>query len=325
MLPPSVIGRNVFDTTSTCSDERGLLNLTHETANKRGADHPFFTQGKNRPEVIAHRGGNGQWPGETMFAYKKAMEIGVDVLEMDVYLTKKTNNHHLVLMHDNDIRKTTSYEGTAFQVHNFTLEELKELNAAHKWSPGGSNSHPYRNDPNKDLKVTSLEEVFGEFPGVRMNIEMKWAGPEHSPAAKLSEMICRKNMRDKVLVASLSDEYMHEFRSLCPEVATSASKWELLKFEGSSLIGGSARPDADAIQVIDRLWPVWVVTDKLVDRSHCSDLKPESAAHCRKLPVHAWTVNDLEAMRRMIDLKVDGIITDYPGSLLALLDRLKIA
>jgi anaerobic selenocysteine-containing dehydrogenase len=54
-----------------------------------GAEHPFFARAGNRPEVIAHRGGDGQWPGETMFAFKRAMALKVDVLEMDVYVQLK--------------------------------------------------------------------------------------------------------------------------------------------------------------------------------------------------------------------------------------------
>ena len=255
-----------------------------------------------------------------MYAYKKAMALKVDVLEMDVYLT---NDDHLVLMHDNNVKKTTDFKGSRsdYRVHNFTLEELKELNAGHKWAPAGSKERPYENDPDKDLKVTTLQEVFDQFPGMRMNIEMKKAAPGQSPARKLSEMICRNNMSDKVLVASFSDDYIREFRRLCPEVATSASGEELVKFEIGSLIRRRRQPNADALQVIDKFWPVWVVTDRLVGLAHCRGLRPEAAARCRKFPVHAWTVNDLEGMRRMIALGVDGIITDYPGPLLALLNR----
>jgi glycerophosphoryl diester phosphodiesterase len=91
---------------------------------------PFFSLAKNHPEVIAHRGGNGQWPGETMAAYKGAMDLGVDVMEMDIYLTK---DPHLVLMHDKNVETTT--EGTGV-VNEFTLGDIQRLNAAYDW-PGG--------------------------------------------------------------------------------------------------------------------------------------------------------------------------------------------
>src|SRR4051812_913215 len=95
------------------------------------AEHPFFAQAKNHPEVIAHRGGNGQWPGETLLAYKEAVRIGVDVLEMDVYLTK---DKRLALMHDVSVKKTTDGRGL---IHKYTLAELQELNAAYNWSDDG--------------------------------------------------------------------------------------------------------------------------------------------------------------------------------------------
>jgi len=269
---------------------------------------PFFTQPKNHPEVVAHRGGDGQWPGQTMYAFKKAMDLKVDVLETDVYLTK---DGHLVLMHDNNVKNTTNHEGLDFRIHKFTLAQLKELNAAYKWSPGGTKKRPFSNDANKDLRVTSLKEVFDQFPGMRMNIEMKEAGEMYSPAAKLSEMICETNMQDKVLVASISDSYMQEFRGLCPDVATSASSRELLEFAAGkdSIVEGPSRPDA--LQMKDSL-VIPLVTKKFVER-----------AHRINLPVHAWTVNDLVGMQRLIDCGVDGIITDYPGPLLAMLDRPK--
>ncbi|MEK6280829.1 MAG: glycerophosphodiester phosphodiesterase [Acidobacteriota bacterium] len=285
-----------------------------QTVTGRGADHPFFTQApKKQPEVIAHRGGDGQWPGETMYAFKKAMEIGVDVLEMDVYLTR---DNELILMHDRDIKTTTKGEGS---VDEFTLAELKELNAAYHWSSVCGDDRSYRDDPNKDLKVTTLKEVFDAFPHMRMNIEMKPA--RRSPAAKLCQMIRSHDMTDKVLVASLLSSYLDEFRCLCPEAATSASGEELAKFKASSLIGGSYRPYTDAIQIKDKLFAWQIVTSKLVALAHCSNLTREEEARCRKLPVHAWTVNEPKEMKRMIALGVDGIITDCPGPLLSLLNQ----
>src|SRR5436305_13753365 len=82
----------------------------------------------NQPDVIAHRGGNGQWPGETMAAYKGAMSLGVDVLEMDVYLTR---DNELVLMHDEDVVGTTDGEG---RVYKFSLDAIQKLNAGYYWA-----------------------------------------------------------------------------------------------------------------------------------------------------------------------------------------------
>lgn len=306
-----------------------LRGAPEGAAVRRGAEHPFFSRAGNRPEVIAHRGGDGQWPGETMFAFKRTMALKADVLEMDVYLTR---DMHLVLMHDDDVTTTTDYvarrgERERRRLREFDLAELQLLNAGHKWSPpgAGKDKHPYRDNPDKDLKVTSLRDVFEEFRGVRMNIELKSAGRDHSPAEKLAELICQSDMKENVLVASGVDSYIEHFRTLCPEVATSASLREMKRFKESSIVRGSYRPAADAIQILDELWVLPVITRRFVEWSHCDGLDPRRAARCRRLPVHAWTINDLGEMRKMIALGVDGIITDYPGPLLALLDRLRPA
>lgn len=97
------------------------------------------------------------------------------------------------------------------------------------------------------------------------------------------------------------------------------------RFRTSALRRGSYRPAADSIQIPDESWALPVITRRFVEWSHCEGLDPRRAARCRRLPVHAWTINDLDEMRKMIALGVDGIITDYPGPLLALLDRLEPA
>src|SRR5262245_19456840 len=76
-----------------------------------------------RTLVIAHQGGDEVWPGDTMFAYEKAVEIGADVLEMDAHITK---DGQIVLMHDEEVDRTT--DGTGL-IEDMTLDELKKLDA----------------------------------------------------------------------------------------------------------------------------------------------------------------------------------------------------
>jgi glycerophosphoryl diester phosphodiesterase len=272
---------------------------------RMAADHPFFAQAKNRPEVIAHRGGNGQWPGETMTAYKEAVRIGVDVLEMDVYLTK---DNQLALMHDIDIKKTTNGQGL---IHKYTLAELQELNAAYNWSDDGT-TFRYRKKPadlpegiRKDVRVPGLKEVFEAFPQMRMVVEMKPA--LHSPADALCRLLREQKMTDKVLVASFVGGYMKDFRRLCPEVATSASLslGDAIRFLTGSPSSTSETQGALAVEV-----PYQLITEARVN-----------IVRQRNLKLHAWTVNQPADMNRMKALGVDGIITDYPGPLLLLLNR----
>lgn len=276
-------------------------------ANWQGASHPYFANVRNMPEVIAHRGGNGQWPGETMRALREAAKLKVDVLEMDVFLSA---NGELMLMHDHKVEVTTDGEGKVNKLHS---DQLQRLNAGHKWSPDGT-SRPFKGvdvaSPKfHDLKVPRLEEVLKEFHGARMVIEMKKA--DKSPAATLGAMIRRHGMTNKVLVASFVGNFMTEFRRLYPEVATSFS---LSKGDVKRLISGKKISDADTSDPRAIQLPYQLVTENVVRR-----------AHERNIRVHAWTVNKLDDMYMMWNRGVDGIITDYPGPLLALLGRARSA
>ena len=263
----------------------------------RGIDHPFFVQAKNHPEVIAHRGGAGEWPGETVVAYQHAVDAGVDVLEMDVYLTK---DDELVLMHNPTVNGTTNGKGL---IAGKTVSELKDLDAGYKWSDDGNRTFRYRG---QGITVPTLKEIFETFPNMRMNIEMKPA--TKSPVDRLSRLIAEHEMTDRVLVASFVQEYLREFREASPRVATSASATKLLKFFllNNSFVNGSFTPDADAFQIWETIVPQqFARARRFVDRIHRLNV-----------PVHAWTVNDPVEMQRLIALDVDGIITDYPTRLL---------
>ncbi len=265
------------------------------------AAHPFFAQFQHNPLVMAHRGGAGLWPENTMYAFERAVTMGVDVLEMDVH---STADGVLVVMHDSTVDRTTDGTGA---VRDLTLAEVKALDAGYRWSSDDGKTYPYRGG---GITVPSLEEVFVAFPAQPMNVEIKQGEP--SIAAALCGMIRRFGMMDRVLVASFHDEVMVEFRQECPEVATSASEGEVivLFFMSSTFLGAAYSPSAPSVQVPEYRSGLHVLTQSLVD-----------TAHSRNLQVHAWTINEVGDMRHFLDLGVDGIITDYPDRLLELLGR----
>ena len=266
-----------------------------------GLDHPFFKQVKNHPEVIAHRGGAGEWPGETLFAYQQAVKAGVDVLEMDVYMTK---DDELVLMHNPTVNKTTNGKGL---IATKTVKQLQQLDAGYSWSDDGQKTFPFHG---KGITVPTLKEIFEAFPDMRMNIEMKEA--TKSPVARLCGLIQEHNMTDRVLVASFSTKYLQAFRQACPNVATSASTGELLQFlsKNSLVVHSSFKPKSDALQMIEKILGHRVVTQEFVKK-----------VHRLNMPLHTWTVDPVAEMNRMIRVGVDGIITNYPTRLLKILGR----
>ena len=117
-----------------------------------------------RPLVIAHQGGDGVWPGDTLFAYENAVKVGADVLEMDAHITK---DGQIVLMHDERVDRTT--DGTGL-IEDLTVDQIKQLDAAYKWSNDDGNTFPYRG---QGIQVPTLEELFQKFPQMRYVIEIK--------------------------------------------------------------------------------------------------------------------------------------------------------
>jgi len=117
---------------------------------------------------------------------------------------------------------------------------------------------------------------------------------------------------EKVLIASFKAEAINEFRWACPEVVTTTVEDEVRILYGLSVVylGRVYPPPAEALQVPEYKGDIHVVKERLVD-----------AAHGRNMEVHVWTVNEISDMQRMLDVGVDGIITDYPDRLLDLLGR----
>jgi glycerophosphoryl diester phosphodiesterase len=236
-----------------------------------------------------------------LHAFEGAAALGADVIETDV---RSTSDGVLVALHDATVERTTDGAGS---VEAMTLAELKRLDAGYRWSPDGGRTFPLRG---RGLTVPTLEEVFESLPAMRFNIEPK------SGAALSSKLLCGlirgRGMEGRVVVASFRASLLEEFRSVCPEVATSAGPSEAVDFIFRYKIGlaESYSPAMQALQVPERALGLRVLTKGLME-----------AAHERNLAVHAWTVNDAEAMRGLVEMGVDGIMTDYPDRLLKILGR----
>ena len=265
------------------------------------AIHPYYSYELKYPLVIAHQGGDGLWPGDTLFALQNAAELGVDVLEMDIHISK---DGVLILMHDETVDRTT--DGTG-DIESMTLAELKTLDAGYAWTPADGTTFPFRG---QGITITTLEEVFEDFPDMRMTIEIKKSNT--SMIKPFCDLIRKHNMQEKVLVASFYDDKMKEFRTECPEVATSSAKDETTVFviASKAFLSGFYSPKFLALQVPEVSGGITVMTEAFV-----------KASHERGLAVEVWTINDTETMQKLIDWKVDGIMTDRPDLMMELLGR----
>ncbi|HEV2802657.1 MAG TPA: glycerophosphodiester phosphodiesterase [Pyrinomonadaceae bacterium] len=259
-------------------------------------------QATRRPLVMAHRGGAGVWPENTAHAFAHAAALGVDVLEMDLHATA---DGALVVIHDATVDRTTNGTG---RVSALTLAELKRFDAGYRWTNDGGRTYPFRGT---GITVPTLREVLERFPQTRLNIDIKQAQPS------IVEPFCRTlsetRATERVTVASFSSQTLAEFRRACPEVATSAGAEEVgvLSSELQAGRGVALKPTPFRIVQV----PEWV--------GGRAGLTPEAVAALKRagLEIHVWTINEEASMRRMIALGVDGIMTDYPDKLLALLRR----
>jgi glycerophosphoryl diester phosphodiesterase len=263
------------------------------------SEHPYFNP--DHFWVIAHRGGRSLGPESTLYTFQRALDIGVDVLEVDVRTTK---DGKLIVLHDRTVDRTTDGSGP---VSDFTLAKLKTLDAGYRWSPDHGQTFPMRG---KGLRIPTLAELFEAFPNVRINIEIKET--RSAEIASLCRLIRDYQMNDRVMVAAFDVSPLKKFRAQCPRVATSAGFREAFLFYGLqwAYLENIYSPPAQALQVPEYYGSRQVVTPRFLE-----------AAHDRNMRVHVWTVNDTTSMQQLIDLGVDGIMTDYPERLLQLLGR----
>jgi glycerophosphoryl diester phosphodiesterase len=251
---------------------------------------------------MAHRGASALAPENTIEAFRLALEAGAGGLELDVHMTR---DGHIVVIHDATVDRTTSGTGA---VSDMTIDELRGPDAGYNFSPDGGPTRPYRG---RGSKVPLLERVLREFPGVAVNIDIK-AGSPGIEAAVLG-VVREANALGRVLVVSTSHATVKRFRRISGgHVSTGASRWETGIFYLLSRLHLEwlARPVYDALQVPPVHRGIPLVTPRFI-----------AAAHSRGVRVDVWTINQANEMRRLLDLGVDVIMTDRPGTLADVLQR----
>lgn len=267
----------------------------------------------------AHQGGAWESPSSTLFAIRHALAAGATAIELDVHATAEGE---LVVCHDETVDRTTNGGGT---IASHTLAELRALDNAYWFIPGADVTpdrpeadYPYRgrapDDP--DFRIATLREVLEQFPGVVLNLDIKRTAPLVEPyEAALARLLAEFERTDDVIVASFLDPATDAFSAVAPRVPTSAGTLATAEFWRAVHEGTEpAVLRAVAFQVPERQGDLVVVDEAFV-----------AAAHERGIAVHVWTVNDSEAMGRLIDLGVDGIISDVPTTLCGVLGSAGVA
>jgi glycerophosphoryl diester phosphodiesterase len=253
-----------------------------------------------RPLAFAHRGGSELWPENTMVAFQRAVQLGCRYLETDLRTTK---DGVMVTIHDETLDRISDGSGP---VHALTLAELKRLDAGYRFSLDGDQTFPFRG---KGVTVPTLAEVTQAFPDICLNLDIKQKEPPLVEA--LATFIEEQGAHDRILAGSFHDRILKEFRRRTDgRVATSAASREARLFWLASRLRLTRflRPAYDALQVPARQGSLPVVDRRFVQ-----------AAHRLGIQVHVWTVDEREEMHRLLNLGVDGLMSDRPDLLLDVL------
>jgi glycerophosphoryl diester phosphodiesterase len=262
------------------------------------SSHPYVAGDSRPPLIIAHRGGSGLWPENTLFAFHRAADLGGDMLETDLHATADGS---FVLIHDDTVDRTTNGTG---RVNRMTLAELRSLDAGYRWTGDGGATFPFRE---KGLTIPTIGELLREIPHIRVNIDIKER--ELPVAPELCRVIRHSMSQRRVMVASFDSGTIEVFRSVCPEVATSASEGEVKEFFSLSRVPHIVTRSYPfhALQVPQYANGTIVVTERFV-----------TTAHRCGLQVHVWPNNEVDGLPGLMQMGLDGIITDFPDRALYL-------
>jgi glycerophosphoryl diester phosphodiesterase len=246
------------------------------------------------PVAIAHRGSRVLWPENTDTSFQGAFDLGYRHFETDLHMTA---DGVLVCFHDPTVDRTTNSAG---RVEDFTLDQLQALDAGYRHAT--RDGYTFRE---AGARVPTLEWLLTRFPGVSVVVDLKSDGLVSPLAALIDDL----SAHDRLIVGSFVDTRLAQFRQVTGgRVATSGGPALARMWVLASRVGRGAGGEMEALQLPTHMRGVRVVDERLV-----------SAAHKSGLQVHVWTVNDRAEMGRLLDMGVDGIVTDRPDVLKDLL------
>lgn len=251
------------------------------------ADHAYFENtSATCPESIAHGGGQGHAPPNTLLALERALEMGADVLEVDA---QQTRDGVLILRHDDTLDRTTNMSGL---IAEFDWAEIEDADAGMI-----INDVDYAG---QGVSIPRLDTALAAFPDARWIIEIKNNTPEAAEA--MCAAINEAGAQNRVLVGSFHDDAMAHFRAACPGVATSAASGEVRNFVIAARLGLSrfVRTPAVAFQLPPSADGIDLTHPRLLD-----------AARGRNIKIQYWTINEPGEMTQLLSLGADGLITDY--------------
>jgi len=251
-------------------------------------------------KVMAHRGASGYAPENTLASFQKALELHVDIIEFDVHLTK---DNQLIIIHDSELSRTTNMKGA---VHDYTLAELRQADAGCWFGPEFSKE-----------KLPTLGEVLALINGqTYCIIELKWDHDEGyytGLSALTAKEIEKVNGYDWCTVQSFESRYLDELHVINPNI-------KLVK----AMIGAWPSPIFGFYYDIGFHWGKYRVPEYLwaINVYYKTITKAQvNTWHQNGARVWTYTINDPDQMRQQINIGVDGVLTNYPNKLAAIIGR----
>jgi glycerophosphoryl diester phosphodiesterase len=302
-----------------------LIGLDATPAPAGGTANPWL---KRRVLNIAHQGGEDEFPSNTLYAFRKAVRAGADMLELDVGVT---SDDQLVVMHDTSVDRTT--DGTGL-ISEKTLPEIQGLDAGYWFTPDGSNHYSHDLEPDaypfrgvatgarrppkgwkpSDFRVPTLRSVLEAFPRTPINIEIKGRTKEEDTSEYVynGEVLARELAgveRDDLIVVSFQQAAVDRFHELQPIIGVAP---------GTSGVAGWILNESPPTQgtVAFQLPITFKFGDSLLEVTTAQNVE---RTHRGGYAVHTWFGNEdvdgARNWRKLVDWCVDGIMTSHPVQL----------
>ena len=264
-----------------------LLMVAAVGAGDRPVTIEEFYDSSARTRVIAHRGFSSAAPENTIAAVRAAIEIGADMVEIDVTLTA---DGHIIVIHDETLDRTTNGGGL---VSDFSLTALQQLDAGSWFAPRFAGE-----------RIPTLDTVLDEVEGrILLNVEIKSESVDRGAVPKVASSIRKRGMIEQVVVSSFSPTALEQMHSEAPEIRTAV------------LYNTKFHQGLDAVEIVTDLGAA-------VFNIKRQRLTKKMMRRCREhdVPVGIYTVNKPRRMRRLVKKGVNAIFTDHPDRLFDVLN-----
>ncbi len=272
---------------------------------------------------IAHQGGESEFPSNTLYAFRRSVRAGADMLELDVGVTRDGT---VVVMHDTTVNRTTNGRGT---VASHTLKKLRKLDGAYWFAPGRSD--PYRHGlkarayrfrgvatgkrkaprgfKRADFRVPTLREVLRAFPRTPINIEVKGRTkdeetPEYVRNAEALAKVLKGTRRRDIIVTSFRQQAIDRFHVLAPAIALAPG------IDGATAWFGGGSPGEGVVA-----FQLPITYEVGGQRLAITTAENVARAHREGYAWQTWLSDDGESVatwRTLIDQCVDGVMTSRP-------------